>query len=533
MQLQNFDKTTLAEIFSYLDVKSLLNICETSQQFHEIVQSSKNLMKKIKLTIKLLDVHDDTLKANQKQLTDYDKIISRKYQNLKVVSLKENLIDNRKSLKKLFVSIVDKVAPTVKSLHIVDCYMARTDVINALKKFPNLVELKLENVMFSDDFSPSELAQENADEFALTFPQLKSFRLISTDFFCFLLIKSHTTMEVFELSSPIYTRTDVEELESFLLNQRNLKVLKLRSFRFNSTYSTNRFSEVPFQLTTLVLDDTVWDIADHCMLFVRSQRNLKHFGLRYFQRWISPREEKFLWFCDIMKHVLVQNRQLESVAWNEFGAFSYLKDSEFLAGECNKNLKSLQYVRCRTSEASEFLTISARLFPNIERISLSIQSTDPADILQRLGNFSHLKSISITCKTANLGFLPSEIMENVTTFKFVCTDELKASILLKSNILRHNTKIQHLYLNIEPLTIEEITDLIWTFASTLKSLSIFNLYLNSTEAEMLTQNFPQLRFVSSDIKPPVEVCKILNESNIDFKVIDARPVTENEGINFE
>jgi hypothetical protein len=529
VQLENFDKTTLAQIFSHLDVPSLLNICETTQQFKEIVQSSKSLMKKIKLTIKLLDVYEEPLKVNQKQLTEYDKIISRDYQNLKVVNLKENLIDNRKSLKKLFALILDKFAKSLASLHIVDCYMSRTDVINALKKFPNLVELKLDNVMFSDDFSPSELASENADEFALSCPQLKSFRLVNTDFFCFLLIKSHKSLQVLELSSPIYTRSDVEELEVFLLNQRDLKVLKLRSFRFNSTYSTNRLFNVPFQLTTLILDDVVWDINDNCSLFLKSQRSLKHFGLRYFQRWISPREEKFMWFCDVMKHVLIQNSHLESIGFNEFAAFSYLKDSEFLVGECNKKVKSLQYVRCRTSEESEFLAIASRLFPNIDRITISTQPDDPVDILQRLGSFSNLKSISITSKTANLGYLPSEIMENVTSFKFVCTDESKASILLNSNILSHCTKLEHLFLNIEPLMIEQITELIWTFTSTLKSLTIYNLYINLTEAEMIVQNFPQLKLISSDIRPSQEVRKFLNESNIDFKVMNARLASEDQG----
>lgn len=233
-----------------------------------------------------------------------------------------------------------------------------------------------------------------------------------------------------------------------------------------------------------------------------------------------------------MKHVLIQNSQLESLIFNEFGAFSYLKDSDFIVGECNKNVKKLQYIRCRTSEESEFLQISTRLFPNIESISVSINQEDPVDILQRLGSFSNLKSISITSKTENMGFVPREIMENVTNFKFICTDELKASNLLKTNLLSNSTKLKHLFLNIEPLTIEEITELIWTFTATLKSLSIFNLYLNSTEAEMLVQNFPQLRYISSDIKPSAEVRKILNDSNIDFKVINTRSVNADEGIYF-
>lgn len=476
-------------------------------------------MKKIKLKIQLLDVGENNLKANHGHLTDYDKTISRKYQNLKVINLKENLIDNRKSLKKLFGSIIDKIALTVKHLHIVDCYMARADIINALKKFTNLVELQLENVMFSDDFSPSELAQENADDFALSFPQLKSFKLIHTDFFCLLLIKSLSSLEVLEISSPIYTRTDVEELETFLLNQRNLKALKLVAFRFNSTYSTNRLHQVPFQLNSLVLDDAVWDIENHCELFLKSQRNLKHFGLRYFQRWIMPREEKLLWFNNVMRHALIQNHQLLSVDFNEFASFSSLKDSEFLVGECNKNVKALQYVRCGTSENSEFLTISSRLFPNVENISLKINAGDTVDILNRLASFSNLKSISVTSKTTHLGSIHSEIMENITSFKFVSTDERKASNVLKSNLLGHATKIEHLYLNIEPLTFEEITDLVLTFTSTLKSLSMFNLYINPTEAELLAQNFPQLRYISSDIKASDEVLKILNQSNIAFKKI--------------
>lgn len=515
VKLETFDRTTLAKVFSCLDVKSLLMICETTPQFNEIVKSSKNLMQKIKLTITLLDV-GDTFKVNHKQLSDYDQIISRKYQNLKIINLKENLIDNRKSMKKLFGMILDKFSTTVTSLHIKDCYMSRVDVIGVLKKFPNLVDLTLDNVMFSDDLTPSEMAQENAEPLALTFPNLKNLRLITINFFCFLLLNAHTNLEILELSSPIYTRSDVEELENFLLIQRNLKVLKIENFRFNSTYSSNRLHQVPFQLSVLILNDVVWDINDHCCLFIKSQNNLKKFSLQSFQRWITPKEEKFIWFCDVMKHVF-NNSQLTSVIFDEYGAFSYLKNDEFLVGDCNRNVKSLQYLHCQTSSSSEFLSISTRLFPNIE--NLSFATFKDSNIFQTLGLFHHLKSISIKSPTAALKFIPEEIIRNVTRFKFSSTDDMKASNFLL-NVLKRNSILEHLFLNIEPLTIEEITELVLSFASTLKTLSIFNLYLNLTEAEMVAKNFPKLKIISSDITPSADVRKLLNDSEISFKSID-------------
>lgn len=501
-KLSNFDKTTLAEIFSNLDVKSLIQICYTSEHFNEVVSSSKSLMKKLKFTIKLLDnTGEVVLNVND---------ITRPYQNLKIENLKEQLIENRKSLRKQFEMLISKIASKITLLHIKDCYISRTEVVALLRKFPTLVELKLDSVMISDDYMG-----ENDSEI-LPFPQLNNFRLINTDFFCFLLIQLHENLQSLEITSPLYTRTDVEILEAFLLRQRRLKSLKVSTLRLNSTYSTNRLHQVAFQLETLILDDVVWDIPEHCKQFLLSQTSLRKFGLRSFKKWITPREDMSLWFNEVMKHILIRNINLESVTIDEFGAYSHLKDGEFLIGECNKNVKALEYIRCRTSQTSEFLKISTRIFPNLVTISISLHQEDSEAILGVLSNFPQLKHISIKSKTTALCHLSKETMERVISFKFVCIDEVKACEMLKG-ILGHNSKMEHLYLNIEPLTFEQIIELIIFFASSLTSLTVFNFYLNSTEAEVLQKNFPKISSITSDTIPNAEIREIL--SRITFNSI--------------
>lgn len=513
---EDFDKTTLSHIFNYLDISSLLAITEVCSYFNDTVQKSRKLMSKLKLVMRFEDIRDDR-HCNKVLLNEFQKFITRDYQSVQFLFLKENSLSN--SMRKQLFSIIDKLkVESIRSLQINSCYLGRDDVFNLLKKFPNLVELTIEQLMFSNDFSPSELALEGDSE-RLSLPNLRSFHLIHADFFCLLLINSCTQLHTLEILSPSYNRTDIEELENFLLKQRHLKKLSMSGFRFNSSYSTNRLAKVLFQLEVLKLKDITWDITEHASLFLKTQKNLKHFKLSKFQRWITPREQNLLLFNDLMKHILISNTRMESVEFNERYSFSYLKNTDFLVGECNRNVKKLTYARCMSSTNSELLMAFTRLFPNLTSLELTTINTDVENILQAVQSFPGLQEISITSNTAALQFLPKESIKNIKKFEFSALGEPKAFEIIKS-ILIHNSQIEQISLNIEPLTVEEIIELVISFSATLKSIAFHNFYFNLTELEMLLTNFACLRHLSSDVKPSREVMKALASSQISFTLIE-------------
>lgn len=468
------------------------------------------------LVLKFQDTEDDK-SDNKKLIDDYKKYISREYQTLKIVYLKENVFS--KAMRKQFISIVDNMKTTsVTNLQFHNCYLPRNFFIELLSKFPNLEELSVVNLMFSDDFSPSQLLA-NEDNFkTLNFSHLKKFRLKCGDFFCLLLIKSCSKLYSLEILEPSYVRTDVEEMENFLLKQCNLKELALSVFRFNSTYSSNRLFNVPFQLEKLSLEDVNWDIKDHQRLFLTSQMKLKHFSLMNFQHWIKPKEQNFLPFNEMMKHILIKNSHLESVTFNEKCSFSYLKDNEFLLGERNFNVKKLSYIRSESSGQSEMLNVFIRIFPNLKSLTFFACDNDLPATLEPLLFLDKLTALSYSSIPSALSNLPIEIIQNLKKFTFTAMDESKSFSAL-ANKLASNHQMEEIYLNVEPLTTSEIIEICLSFASTLNSITAHNLYFNKTEIDFFLKNFKNLKQISSDIRPSTEVIQILNNANVNFKLI--------------
>jgi hypothetical protein len=505
-----FDNLTLEKIFKKLDGKSLLKASEACQRFEEILSTSRALMRKIKFKISFPE--DEDIKKILKGLVACKEHLTRDYLNLQIVRLRDNILNCSEDMREAFLSIITKLAPTITNLEINNCYLLRYDITLMLGKFENLVVLKLENLMFSDDFMPSEIAAEDQMNSSLTCPNLRVLRLVQCDFYCLLQLKSHSKLHVLEISIPSYNRSDVEELENFLLRQTELRELTLISFRFNSSYSTDRLENVHFQLETLYLKD----ISAHCLAFLKSQTKLQSFSLRRFRSWIQPKEANYMGFCEAMKHILVKN-PIKTLCIDTTATAAYIKDSEFLQDMCNKNVTQLTYIR-DSIDTSELFTSFMRLFPNVKALNFTDGRNDnDIAVLQNLHLFKSLSKILIIAKPQLLDHFCRSSVENLTSFKFYATNEDKSLDRLKQ-LFAGNTKIQTITLEIEPLTIEEITELIISFSPTLRKLRIQDLHLNVTEAEMFIQNFPKLRYLCSDVAISQEVLKILNNSHVTFRL---------------
>lgn len=102
---EDFDKTTLSHIFNYLDISSLLAITEVCSYFNDTVQKSRKLMSKLKLVMRFEDIRDDR-HCNKVLLNEFQKFITRDYQSVQFLFLKENSLSN--SMRKQLFSIIDR-----------------------------------------------------------------------------------------------------------------------------------------------------------------------------------------------------------------------------------------------------------------------------------------------------------------------------------------------------------------------------------------------------------------------------------------
>jgi len=489
------------DIFDCMDNDSRLKSAEASKLMSFIFDSPSNL-KKISLKLPFPEPGEPVhaFKKKFKELA-----APRYYQHLNIFKLKNQHLEDRE-MRSRFFTLISRLASSLKSLKIENCNILRHDIIALLTPLERLNECILSNIMMFDDLPPT--AAEDAT--TLSCDGLKTLRLSQCDFFCFMLYKLHEKLERLEIREPSYSRPDVVELENFLLKQNRLKELKLKSIRFNNSYSTNRLANVPFQLDTLSLIDVTWDMNEQATGFLTSQRQLKELELKSFNSWVSPRESKFTWFCNRMQHLL-SIPTLRRLTIGTRQAFIYdFKNDEFLPGLTNPGVTSLTYLT-DTTDRSEFMQIFVRMFPNISSFTF-VDNNPNTTSLSLCSSWKQLNELDVRVYPRTLTNLPLTDYD-LKSFKFSAINEEKCSEILKTIFIAH-PNIKTLSLDIEPLTVEEITDLLLPLSASLEHLEIKDLHLNPTEAELFCENFLKLRKIKTDRSFTAEVLTILNSHNI-------------------
>lgn len=497
------------QVFNYLDGKSLLAASETCTKFEEILSSSTKLLSKLKVTLSFPEIDTDAEIARIESRLRNHSQLTRRYQQLEIHRLRDGNFNRNHEMKNNFMSLIANLSQSVKVLKIDNCHILRQDLISLLLPFTRLRECSVTDLMLFDD-----VITAGSDNINISWPNLERLKLKRCDFFCLVLMKSCEKLADLEISDPAYNRPDVEQLENFLLKQTLLKRLKLRNFRFNSTYSTNRLRSPPFQLEHLSLHNTYWDIPDHCKVFLKSQHSLKKLELKT----LRPMEVNFQLFSSIMYHLLALNKKLTSLTIDtRFSSLQNVNDAEFLLGFVNNNVTELNYWK-DSDEQSEFLKIFARIFPKLKKLSFSSNGNESTTLLQQMSLFKELELLELRVNSNSLtGF---EIgSKELKTFKFYGANEEK-SIEKLSEIFKQNLPIKNIVLNIEPLTIEEITEMLIGLASSLETLNISDLHLNEAEAELVVASFPRMRRIVSDCPlRSADALEILSAANIQFTAV--------------
>ncbi|CRL01482.1 CLUMA_CG014340, isoform A [Clunio marinus] len=521
------------DILGYLDVKSLLNASESCSRLNEIISSSSMLIDKINVAFKFPAMPTDRSLAKIDKLIENSSALTRRYRNLTIFRLRDNYLHHAHRTKSEFMEFNTRLSETIQNLKIVDCSVLRDDFVALLQPYVNLKECTFARIMFSDEIVPTDSYVNT-----LKCSNLKKLMLSRCDFFCLLLFKSHTNVNNFEMYSnytddenfllenieslkiydPEYARPDVQEFENFLLKFKKLKELKMKNFRFNSTYSSDRLSSVPFQLEVLTLNNVKWDIFSFCEKFLKSQKNLKELKLIGLSEWVRSNDpQTLLSFTGILHHLLTKNLQLTSfqISTKYMKSTENIKDNEFNTEFVNNQMIDLTYIKCK-DDKSDLLKIFTRLFPKIKKFRFEckeLNSTQFKDIKV----LKDLESLDITISPESLG----NILFNfpaLTTFKFMALSE-KKSLEQLTQFFKFNNTIKSVWLNIEPLTFDEIIGMLMPLAYSLESLTISDLHLNVNEAQLFVSNFPHLRQLYSDLEPKQDALDVLSNASIIVKKV--------------
>lgn len=511
--LSLLDDITWHDIFLHLDGISLTRASETCKRFNVIISESSKLLDKWKVSLEFPDVQTGESSQFNCGTTILPTPI-RSYQHLEIIRLHDDFLHRTPEFTASFFNVMSKLSSSVKTLVIRNCQLLRKDLVKILRKFSQLIECSFQNVLLYDDLAPTEISN-------IPCPNLTKLVLSKCDLFCLLVFKSHEKFKSVSILEPHYIRADIEEIENFLLRQSNLKELNLLDFRFNSSYSTNRLANVPFQLDSLSLNDVNWDILQHCGIFLRTQRCLKKLELKNFNKMIAA--DNYQWFCDVMRHFFTNNPQLRSFAIDtRLTSHEIIKDEDFLVDIVNQEITNLCYSK-GGGDKSQLLKIFTRMFPNVKLLKFNDASSDSTTALPLIQLFKSLESLEMKLAPASLSEFKFE-SNKLKFFKYCATNEEKSAEKIR-DIFARNRCINQIALNIEPLTVEEIIEILMPLAVSLESLSIADLHLTPEEADMITLNFPSLRKIRSDFRLNPEAVNVLNRARISFEfIVEESPI---------
>jgi len=155
------------------------------------------------------------------------------------------------------------------------------------------------------------------------------------------------------------------------------------------------------------------------------------------------------------------------------------------------------------------------MFPNVKSITYRGGSSERLQLLQHFKRLESLKLTVVPKALENFKLGTSTLH----SFHYCALNEEKSSEKL-TELFTQNPTVKHLFLNIEPLTVEEISEMTIPLAQTLETLTFSDLHLNLTEAELFTSNFSQLRKIRTDCQLPLEVVNFLKDRNIAFEFFE-------------
>jgi hypothetical protein len=273
MNMENFATEILIEVFSYLDLTSKKNLLLTNKRFNKIISDSTQLMKSCMLTFDVLEVNWDEKvhrrRNGQPNLCLYSILSSnRKYQHL--------LVKSQSTDRRLLKQIIVRFGCHLKSVNFNRVTVTKIDFLKILTKLA-----LLEDATFDVDFDKSQSSGATLKFKVPICPNLKTlvlegFESHDLDFYMQLFNDSVKKLEHFQIKSSV-DQYDGDELRNFLIDQRNLKTLKLLYLNISGLFEKDFSADVPFKLETIEIHNVQLDNnrVINFVKFMNFQTNLR------------------------------------------------------------------------------------------------------------------------------------------------------------------------------------------------------------------------------------------------------------------
>lgn len=489
------------QVFSFLDVPSLLISSLVSKDFLYFSTSAK-IMEKIKLRLNF-DCSSEAVTTidDLVELMENPDELTREYKHLEIFRFSEAYLDDE--VQEVFSNFSASIGRSgLLSLKLVECEINRDIVLSMFQNMEQLTELYVDKVEL--EVLGAAMTRDEEAEVIAPMPNLRSFHLLKSDFFLFMLIQRCEALHELKISEPSFSRDDIVKMEDFMLKQSGLKSLTLENFRFNSSFSSSRLSDVPFQLETLSLKAVKWDIIDHGFKFLKSQRNLKNLHLKDY--------DDYNFLTSTLKHFtrLSSLRSLEIDTIHNVD----IRNLEFIGDIINKNVEELS-LTIRDSNSSLHIEL-LKSFPNLKKLTIVDKIRENSnDLVQLLIGFERLEVLNLTSKIIEIENLK---YPNLKSFAITVENDLRIISRL-TQFFQNNKNISDVSLKLQTaLSSEELSFL----PRSVEILNITNICIISAKCvDNISQFLPKLKFLETESQlkesTKIECKRKFREKNIRFE----------------
>jgi hypothetical protein len=403
--LENLPLEMLEEIFGYLESsRDICNLTETCRNFRNIIENSEKMMRKLTLHLN----YPDDLKKFGQAITN----THRRYRKLKIFRKQQPIVtlDNRpqisrsrtvpaifqmlnQSIEILTIYWYNAVSVTrdimndphrhrIRGFHhmlrgglnirneIRDEESAATraiamvkdvmfsDFLEIMSSFGNVQELNLNNVHLDRSRKPTDPD--------VNFPRLTTLSAFDCDGFCFALLQNVNTLIKLQVRNSSWGSRSpgINEFETLLFAQSNLKNLTMKNLSTPRFLQRDRISEIQFKLDHLKLHNVYFADKDITTQFFESQNQLKSISFQIYNEKIRNLDE-FGFFNNSLRSII--NGQFPYLTSIEISKNEYkIDDCEFLNHYSNNIVKDLKYHVTSEDTKFELFKKLIRIFTNLE-----------------------------------------------------------------------------------------------------------------------------------------------------------------------
>lgn len=337
-------------VMNRCSLRSMLNLSESCSHMNYLLWTTPHLMKRLKLVVKFTRDNNETVNKLSTILSNIS--MGRKYTKLKLVYANEAVTSY---VKPLLLKILNLVGKSLREVEIA-CgnFNSMNDIALLLKCFNNVEKLVLYNLQ-ADDNELFEVQGMMPNLRELLMHDSKSSLLwMFEDFTNLLRFKFHLNPR--EAENLCYGS---KKLESFILQQTNLKILDISRLHKNVLFQENNFDDHKFRLESIIANKFFLH-KNNAVNFFLKQSNLKSIKLYDFcdSRIFSVSTG----YSSVLRSIFTLP-SLESVGI--FNGTINIEDFDCLNHVRNYSVKHLEYDMWNSTVLERFIDI----FPRLEKIS--------------------------------------------------------------------------------------------------------------------------------------------------------------------